>query len=804
MTDKQILPDSEKTDKWAENQALNIYRSSMNQTDIHDRISFCYSFYNGETNQSDYDYLRKSGDYEFPALVRHVPLMKTMFKNLISSEAKRPFRWKVYLTDKESIKKKNQAKTTQILTYLRIKAQERVNEIIKAQTMLEQYEQQIAQSENPDPNILMQIRQQREIIEKQSYIDLKELNDIDKNFSLEHNELGEILVQKALKNVFLKQNFAMKFNQGMEDKIISDMEIYFINNQLSFLDPKLEAIDPKHFYYSMDDVDWIKDCQWAMYEKLVSFNGLVDSMPNIDPLKLEQISNRAGGILTYNHSNFHSNTGYQTDGYGQNYYYSDDSLKGTQIKLSYVFWQTPRKLWFYSVIDERGKVVEKYALKASDIPDKASYEVRYINEVWESVIADGDIVLYSRKRPFQIYDSNFNNLGLPFAGMNKWGRRKVNSMVWETKDLQIMYNLVNYHKELWLALGGVKGFIMDKSQIPDDMTPEEWMYQRKMGVGWIETVKKNKRVQTSFNQFQHYDDTVSASIQYLLKILEHYEKLASYVTGVSQQKLGMFVPTDQVGTSEMSIEQSTLTTEILFIEHEVVKRHALAMYANNARVNWNVHGREDQYAEGNMRQHIFSITPGSLDSAEFDIYVVDGSKEEGQIRMLQQLVMQGRQQNTFDIPSSAKMMMLDNVTELEAMIDHFSAKAMELAQASAKQSQDFEQQKLELENQMKAMAEKQKEKIEMSRIEIERARLEFDIKKAMNELEFEKDKLNKEISIKDKDISSEREVELLYLDFEKKKAIYDAKVNELKIQLDAVNNAMKVLEKGKTKEKIKD
>ena len=46
-----IVPQSDKTEKWAEEIAFNIYNLSYLYSEHHQRIRFCYAFYNGEINQ---------------------------------------------------------------------------------------------------------------------------------------------------------------------------------------------------------------------------------------------------------------------------------------------------------------------------------------------------------------------------------------------------------------------------------------------------------------------------------------------------------------------------------------------------------------------------------------------------------------------------------------------------------------------------------------------------------------------------------------------------------------------------------
>lgn len=802
----QIIPYEEKTEKWAEECARAVLNTSRYQTEIHNKTRFCYNFYNGIVNQTDFDYLRKSGDFEYPALVRNIPLMKTMFKNLLSDEMRRPFNFVCITTDKDSLRKKYEVYKNASIDFLEKKARERIQNIEQAQIRISAIEQQIqaAQEKGQEipTHVLQGLNEQKQILHKQEIVSQKEIEDFEKEYKRKYKDILEGLSEKGLKYLMRTQLAPLKFNQGLEDIIICDREIYFVEVGTHMKDPQLNLLDPNHFYYSMDDVDWINDCQWGMYERLMSPEAIVNRWPNIKKEMLEEIGRRSFKLLNYTTAGFHSWNGYYQQQSNNNVYYNDNILRGSLTRVACVYWMSPCQIYFYKTKDELGFETENVTRYKKDVPHGVEYDIRYINEQWEAYVVDADVVIYAGRSEYQIYDSEWKHIGIPFIGRNNWGRRLRNSLVWETKDIQIMYNLVHYHKELWLALSGVKGFIMDKSQIPDDMTPEEWMYQRKMGVGWIETVKKNKKVNSSFNQFQHYDDTISSSVQYLLNMLQHYEKLASYVTGVSQQRLGMFVPTDQVGTSNMAIEQSSLTTEILFIEHEYTKRQVLKYWINACRITWK-DGREDQYLDSTGHV-IFCIPKGEFSKCDFEVHVTDGGEERNKLKMLQQLAMQGRNTNTFDIPMTAKMMLIDNVKELENAIDYYSDMAMERLQSEQQNALMSQQEQSKMNAEIQQMAENQKFKLENAKLEIEKERLNFDIRSFEQELELEKAKIETDSSDKRYDTDVERDTEMLYLDFEKKKAIYDAQINKLKIQLDAVNKQLDIISKEKQKEKVKD
>lgn len=799
MLPNQNIPDNEKTEDWAKKTALAIVRSSTFNQQHKEQIRFCQRFHQGDVNQSDWDYLRKVGEFELPAFVRHIPLLKPMFEALKTDESKRPFKYRVYTIDKESITKKKDHQKMRFMQMIDEKLKSQLEALTDIYEQIQMQEQQIAEAqetgEQVDPNILKQLQKQKSILEKPISFSQKEIDDFQMYYKISHKDTLEILSQKGAEYLYNALEIKKKFNEGMEDVIVSDTEIYFIECVDNKPDPIFELIDPAHFDYSFDDVDWIHQCQWGCYRRLMTPNAILGRWNPKDKETIDKIFYNTTNSLSFHSNYFHNNST------GPN---NSDLLRTNSNVVAHVYWMCPKQFYFYEIVDEEGNIKQEFSSNKSEVPPGIEYELRFLDERWEAVIIDDSLVLHAKRSEYQMYDTNWNHHGLPFIGQNKWGRKKSASLVWQTKDIQIMYNLVHYHKELWLALSGVKGFIMDKGQIPDDMEPEEWMFQRKMGVAWIERIKKDKRVDTSFNQFQSYDDTVSPAIQYLLKILEHYEQLAYKVTGISPQSLGQIAPGELVGSVQAANTNSNRVIEIMFVEHEITKRMVMSKLINACRISWSK-GRELSFINTDlMAQEILTVSPKQFQQADYDVFVLDAGKEQSTINSLQQMAMQKHAQNVFDIPQMAKIITTDSVKELEALLEKYSDVAMERAQQSQQSEQEQEQTMKKMEQDFLMAMQNQKLSLEQARLEIDKEKLSFDIEQANSKLESEAQLAREKINQDKYSVDVERDTEMRYLEFEKTKAVYDAEINKLKIQFDAINNQLNNISKEKQKEKVKD
>ena len=114
----QNIPESSKNKEWMKRSVSAIVKMSFTSKISKAKDKFCYDMYNGIQNDQDFDYLRKVGDYEYPAKIRFVPLLRPKFDRLRAEETKRPFNWRVFSIDSNSVNDKNQKKFEKIVSVM--------------------------------------------------------------------------------------------------------------------------------------------------------------------------------------------------------------------------------------------------------------------------------------------------------------------------------------------------------------------------------------------------------------------------------------------------------------------------------------------------------------------------------------------------------------------------------------------------------------------------------------------------------------------------------------------------------------
>jgi hypothetical protein len=835
----QNIPEGAKTQEWMERCVSAIVNMSFTNRLAKAKDKFCYDLYNGVQNEGDFDYLRKVDDYEYPAKIRFVPLLRPKFDRLRAEETKRPFNYRVFTIDSNSINDKSQKRFEKIISAMSANKQkvslayaEALRGIEEMKAQLNAARQQAAQQGTQiDPQTEMNLRAaERELemgkfaISHESLISEKELEEINVYFKYKYKDFLEIMAEKGIKYLMATQGLKDTFNRGFEDKLVTDKEIYYVDweDTMNSKDPVCRKVSPMGFYYSGDSqVEWIDDAEWAMEERFLTANQIIDEFGDkLSFEDLEKIKSRHSYINTqtgygYGYYGFNSSVGgseygsNNVEGCGPDSLYSGSEDFSSVIRVCKVFWKSPRRVRskkspnphneeseFTHVISDQEKIK----------PEKGEKEqVGYMNDVYQGVMIDTNIFIDCRKKAVVRANDNFGKVQLPFIGRAyNFYTRKPYSLVWAAKDVQILYNIIHYHKELWLALSGVKGFIMDKSQIPEGMSMKEWMYQRKMGVGWIQSVRSGLNKQATFNQFQNFDDSMGQGVQYLLVMLQHLEQLASSITGVSPQRMGDVAPTDQVGTTEQSIRNSALVTEIIFYDHEQTKRRVCNRLINLCRRAWK-DGKHGSYVLGDFAQELFNIPANALERADYLVFASDSGQEERALNDLKQLSMAQYQKGMLSFSNIVKLYNTDNLREMEAKVEQYEEIALKRAEAVGETQRQHDIQLKQMDQEFKAMIDKQADDAKMIMAELEKAKFEWEMQKFGMDQQLKKYEVDAKNNIDNKNIDTERDVELAYLEQQKKEANQEVQIARADLAMRGVEATESQLDQSrKQKESIKD
>ena len=816
MIPTQNISEDKKDKVWAINTVRSIVYSCGTTEGAKKKDILCFKMYNGDFNESDYDYLTKSGDYSYPAKVRWIPYVRPKLENLRSRKQRRIFNFSVYVSDVDSLKRKSDYAAHKMLSIIDAEIERRYMEVDMALMELQQKQQSMAQLMQQQPQseeeaqqlqqlqqtvpfVLKQYEYIQKRLEKEGAFIQEDLDKINRYFKYDFRDIKEEYTQKILSHYRKELNIHYESLRSFTYSLITGKPMFYVDMKSSWKEPVFKAISPVKVYWSADGENrWIQDGTWVAIEEYMSATDCITEFRD----DLKENSEAYEMLLQYE-SNYSSYSGMLSTVDGSAYFSEETGIyTGTNtvvngIKVWRVFWRSPRRINIkkkqdkYNANREISMIISDEELDKKLLRKGERIEYRYVDDLYEGIMINNYVIRVEKRTDAIRSKDNLSKVYLPVFGktFNTIDERPY-SLVWNTKDIQVLLNIVHYHQELMLALAGVKGFIMDKSQVPDGMSPKEWMYQRKLGVAWIETYKKGRQTPISFNQFQSFDDTLSPSIQYLSSIIQVLDDMIGNITGVNRQAMGEVVASDQVKTFQLSRESSVLTTEIIFNEHDEVERKALSHLVNLVTKFKYKNGGVLNVINDDLSSILLNIPKNLLNESDYEVHILNNGKEQYDLEQMKQIASTMKQQGLLNMTQLISLYRTDSLMAMEKKLEQYEQKALELKekqmQSEFQNNKALEEERIKLENDYKVTIAEQENKIKNILAQIEQAKYQLEAQQFEWEKQFKEKELTVNTALKKYELESENVVELNYLKEQQRASKVSETLSAMELQLEAL------------------
>lgn len=495
--------------------------------------------------------------------------------------------------------------------------------------------------------------------------------------------------------------------------------------------------------------------------------------------------------------------------------YNGNNTNNYSVRVSRVEWISMKKIGTLSYTDETGTPVEdtvdedfKMSLFKEVYPD-ATIEWFWINEAWEGVKIGIDIYVGVRAKPNQRrrmdnpYHCQLGYTGFIYEATNSQSV----SLIDRLKSYQYLYDIEACRLDFAFSKDAGKVFLMDLAQIPEGhgIDIEKWMYYLKeMGIGFINSFEEGKKGAATgqlakFNQFQAIDLSLAQSIQQYINTLEYIKQQVYFVSGVTPQRLGAVNQNELVGNVERAVTQSSLITEYLFEAHQEVKRRAYTALIEIAKIAYR-DGLTAQYVLDDLGLQLLQLEENEFENSEFSVFVSFANKDNELKAKLDQLVQVALQQEKINLSTIVETMLHDSPREIINTLRRAEDEHQQRMDAQSKAEQDANNRNMDIQEQIhqEQLADAQanrdlqqyiadssnETKIQVAEINVysrqenldqdadgipdpvELARLSLEERDAssksfleQSKLSHEKNKHNKEMERKDKEIALKREIE---------------------------------------------
>lgn len=858
------VAESQKNQEWIKKMTAYIYNLGVQNGSYKRNDKESWDLYNGNINEHDYDYLRKYGDYEVPAFVRFIPIQRHYIDVLKAQQIRRRLPMSVYITDEELIREKHTEKiranlNAAITQHQRIHEQygaiieNMSNQLMEIEQMLEQEPQneeeaqQLKELKQQFPYIKNEYTAIMAAYERDKKLKQKDIEKIETYYKREYKDHKEVVAQKLKTKIDKELNVKEKSVTAFINQVVTGCHYYYSDYTDGDRLPTFEALNTLKVYYpEIDNVEFTQYLPWVMILDAYSYTDIVkkygaDIKKHYGEKELENIGEYGYYGGQYNSLLAGPNgEGYFVDG-TMSGGYSGTEYNGNGITVGKIFFKSNRTVYikkspnpykekdfFLHIVDASKNLINKddFRYKSGFLINKRNSEEKYytnevitysekkgeekdsyiVQDLYEAVIIAGTYIVKARRKKYVQRDPNNHTIALlPVYGRVRGLYNKdPYSLIQYTKDIQELYNIINYQRELLIAISGGKGTVIDYSQKPPHMTKEEWEYNMKLGNLYISTVDSTGRVvNPSYNQWKAYDNTISPVVINLTQILQELEETMGRIIGVNRQMLGQVVNTDQVRTSQQALNQSMLIVEPLYYECDLILSQALTSVLNHAINNCYKPGEIVSIFYSDLDNEVIQI-PEGLNKFNFQAMIVDNPYQINQLESLRQMIQQFAMQGAMPTRAMIDSIKIETLKELEEKFVEYDDLMQQQQQSAVQNQQEHEQRINQLKEQMKKAIEDDKRKVEQLKIQVDKERLDFEKQAKLLELEIMREKNKSDVDIALLKYTNEQRTETALMNQNKELTLNEQNLREFEIKLNFYLNMLKLKENTDTnKAKIK-
>ena len=687
-----------------------------------------------------------------------------------SIEAKYEAKTKAYIKAKQEEWKKRLDMYEEYVFQIQQQMQQ-IQSMLEVDPQSEEQAMQQQQLQQQLPMIQRQFEKAMKKINEEELLTQEKIEEIDNYYRYTYKDIREVLSQKLMSKIRMNYHVRSKGIEAIKHKTVTGREGYLVycdEKTGEFFYEVLDMVNVK--YPFINGVKYIQDGPWVSVVDTMSEKDLIlqygeELKKNGVSIKEDQIEKNNEGAV--------NGTFISTPGYGAIFtgeLNEDNTIKNESgIRRERIWFKSNKEVKFKISKNQKEDAIVKEFIHMvpyeKELLDKKDYKYLKIE-------ANGISKAYyvNRKNPLdryhaetvELYDSEKENIITRYTQdrysctilNNMWvvdAKKDTNivrstdkhskfnlpvfgktfssiadqpySVIKNTIDLQDLYNSIYMLRQLAYAIAGAKGSTIDKSQKPDGMNMDEWEANIAQGRLYIQTVNKDgRRINSSFNQFTQFDNTVSSSVQYYDNVLMQIKETMGEIVGVPRQRQGQLVKGDLVGNTEIALEQSFLVTEIIYDEHDEIEAKALnellMLYLKYGKID-NTYMAFNDKTEG---EEIFYIPENLFKECDIELKVLNSNKEQSDIEFFKQLLQGGYQKGLINEYEISTLISIDSLKEMQKKTEEIIiARQKQMQQNQMEQIQQAgESQKdvLKFQNDLLMQAEQHKNLIEEKKVEI--------------------------------------------------------------------------------------
>ena len=696
----QQLPLSRKSKSWRKqcvdfaDSKLHFNYNLIRNSVIHQKIN--YDLVAGKLHMTDLELICNPDNLKadfIPTKIQHYPIINAKLNILKGEEIKRAFNYKVVVTNPTAVSEVEQNKKQELF--------KKLQELVQDASISEEEFQQ-------------------------------NIQEVNQYYNYEWQDIREIRGNCTLNHYSKECNFPEIFNSGFMDGMIIGEEMY----QCDIVggEPVLERLNPlkvrifKSGYSNrIEDADMIiledywspgkvidrysevlssKDIQYLENYPQHFSQGAVDNMDNID---------ERFGFVNYNmmsdvigdSTQFFDPFGEYTDSTSNDLLPFD--LAGN-VRVIRVYWKSRRKIKKVKYYDPETGDEEFTFMPENYILDDAKGEEEeafWINQAWEGTKIGQDIYVNMRPRVIQ-----YNRLDNPsrchfgiVGGIYNINDDRPYSLVDMMKPFNYLYDIIHDRLNKLMARNWGKMTRLDLSKKPKGWKMEKWLYYAKTMGLFVENSFNEGEVgratgvlagAMNSNTQGVIDADFGNNIQQYINLLEYIKAEMSEVAGISKQREGQISNRETVGGVERATLQSSHITEWLFTIHDNIKKRALEVFLETAKIAFKGRKKKFQYILPDFATKMIDIDGDEFAECDYGIVVDNSNDVQNLNQKLEGLAQAALQNQALDFSTIMKLYTSASLAEKQRMVEASEQKKQQEMQQQQQQQMQMQQEALQM------------------------------------------------------------------------------------------------------------
>lgn len=703
----QQLPMSKKTKKWrkkhldwADSKAFFNY-SLVRKSVIHKKIN--YDLINGKIHMKDLELVLNPENIKagyIPDRIQHYPIINSKLNVLKGEEIKRLFDWRVVVTNPNAVSDIENKKKAELF--------QRLQETIEQESQSEE----------------------------QFNEEIQKLSDY---YQYEYQDFREMRANFLLQHYTKEYNMPLIFSEGFMDGMIVGEEIY----QCDIVggEPTIQRLNPlKVRVFKSGYSNKIEDADIIIIEDYWNPGKIIDTYYDVltskDREYLENLPDHIGQTATDTMDNVDDRFGFinnnmigeelSTNGY----YFDPANLFSTtpsntllpydiagNVRVLRMYWKSRRKIKkvkSYNPItgeEEFEFYPESYII---DTDKGEEEEIFYINQAWEGTKIGTEIYVNMRPRVVQ-YNRLCNPSRCHFGivgSIYNLNDNKPFSLVDMMKPYSYEYDIIHDRLNKLLANNWGKIIQLDFAKIPKGWDVDKWMYYAKVNnIAVIDSFKEGQsgaatgKIAGALNNNTTgvIDAEVGNIIQQNINLLEFIKMEMSEVCGISKQREGQVSNRETVGGVERATLQSSYITEWLFFVHDDVKRRALDVFIETAKIALKGRKKKFQYILPDNSMKIMEIDGDEFAECDYGLLMDNSNGMQELKQKLETLAQAALQNQSLSFSTIMKLYNSCSLAEKQRIIEKNEREMIQRQEQAQQQQMQMQQEQVQAQLQQKQM-----------------------------------------------------------------------------------------------------